>query len=267
MLRDCSHSRLERKQLLRLSGNEETTNVERFVAGAAAGVTDCYCDVLTTGHSYSGLTGNEDSLFLKHGEKEFVDARSLVEGDLLIFKYHGNSQFDVLVFDKQSLCEKEASYFIKKCEHTDVASESRTKKPTRERNDPTSESSSSKQTSESSSHEEFETPATKKPKLVLTPTSSARANVDLRSREIKIPSEWARIHFPRTNLDVTLGVEENTWQANFIHAHHGVALNGGGWRNFILKNFLEKLDVCVINLVSGEDPNEIFDVSIFRAFE
>ncbi|XP_019250875.1 PREDICTED: probable mitochondrial adenine nucleotide transporter BTL3 isoform X2 [Nicotiana attenuata] len=28
-----------RKQLLRLSGNEETTNVERFVAGAAAGVT------------------------------------------------------------------------------------------------------------------------------------------------------------------------------------------------------------------------------------
>lgn len=28
-----------RKQLLRLSGNEETTNIERFVAGAAAGVT------------------------------------------------------------------------------------------------------------------------------------------------------------------------------------------------------------------------------------
>lgn len=28
-----------RKQLLRLSGNEETTNTERFVAGAAAGIT------------------------------------------------------------------------------------------------------------------------------------------------------------------------------------------------------------------------------------
>lgn len=28
-----------RKQLLKLSGNEETTNFERFVAGAAAGIT------------------------------------------------------------------------------------------------------------------------------------------------------------------------------------------------------------------------------------
>ena len=28
-----------RKQLLRLSGNEETTNFERFIAGAAAGIT------------------------------------------------------------------------------------------------------------------------------------------------------------------------------------------------------------------------------------
>ncbi|MCD7469809.1 hypothetical protein HAX54_009059 [Datura stramonium] len=38
-----------------------------------------------------------------------------------------------------------------------------------------------------------------------------------------VPSEWARIHL-RTNLDVTLRVEEKTWQADFIHTHHGGAL-------------------------------------------
>ncbi|MCD9645671.1 hypothetical protein HAX54_034735, partial [Datura stramonium] len=331
-----------------------------------------------------GLIGNEDSLFLKRGWKEFVDAHSLVGGDLLIFKYNGNSQFDVLVFDRRSSCEKEAAYFVKKCEHADVASDSRTKRPTPERNDTTSESSSAEQASESSSHEEFEGSATKKPKLASTPTSSARVNANLRSKKIKstssrlygdplkltsdrqkalelataaatpnsflvvmrcshvstkfyvsgqrnispptnldvtlrvrentwqvdfihtphggaltgpgwrnfvrdnflekfvvcvfnlvngedpakildsIPSEWARKHLPRRNLDVTLRVIENTWQVEFIHTYHGGALTGRGWRNFVLDNFFEKFEVCVFNLVSGEDPAKILDVSIFR---
>ncbi|MCD9646008.1 hypothetical protein HAX54_035502 [Datura stramonium] len=261
-----------------------------------------------------GLTGNENSLFLKHGWKEFVDAHSLVEGDLLIFKYNGNSQFDVLVFDRQSSCEKETAYFVKKCEHAkcehaDVASGSRTKRPTPERNDTTSKSSSSEQASESSSHEEFEGSATKKPKLASTPTSSARVNANLRCKKIKstssrlcgdplkltsdrqkafelataaatpnsflvvmrgshvspkfymsVPSEWARKHLPPTNLDVTLRVRENTWQVDFIHTPHGGALTGRGWRNFVLDNFLEKFEVCVFNLVSGEDSAKILDV-------
>ncbi|MCD7469810.1 hypothetical protein HAX54_009060 [Datura stramonium] len=260
-----------------------------------------------------GLTGNENSLFLKHGWKEFVDAHSLVEGDLLIFKYNGNSQFDVLVFDRQNSCEKEAAYFVKKCEHADVASGSKTKRPTPERNDTTSESSSSEQANESSSHEEFEGSATKKPKLASAPTSSARVNANLRSKKIKstssrfcgdtlkltsdrqkalelataaatpnsflvvmrrshvstkfymtVPSEWARKHLPPTNLDVTLRVRENTWQVDFVHTPHGGALTGPGWRNFVLDNFLEKFVVCVFNLVSGEDPAKILDVSIFR---
>ncbi|KAF3617815.1 hypothetical protein T459_13146 [Capsicum annuum] len=123
----------------------------------------------------------------RDGWKEFVDAHSLEEDDLLIFKYNGSSRFDVSVFDRQSLCEKlcekEVSCFVKKCEHADVASRSRTKRhtpreyssrdvseapPTKKPNlaaTPTSED-----TSKSSSHDEYEPPAKKK---TLAPTSTS----------------------------------------------------------------------------------------------
>ncbi|KAM3341951.1 hypothetical protein P3S68_026917 [Capsicum galapagoense] len=102
------------------------------------------------------LTLIGDALFLKDGWKEFVDAHSLEEDDLLIFKYNGSSRFDVSVFDRQSLCEKEASCYVKKCEHADVASRSRTKRHTPR---------------EYSSRDVSEAPPTKKPKLAATPTS------------------------------------------------------------------------------------------------
>ncbi|PHT28077.1 hypothetical protein CQW23_32324 [Capsicum baccatum] len=102
------------------------------------------------------LTLIGDALFLKDGWKEFVGAHSLEEDDLLIFKYNGSSRFDVSVFDRQSLCEKEASCFVKKCEHADVASRSRTKRHTPR---------------EYSSRDVSEAPPTKKPKLAATTTS------------------------------------------------------------------------------------------------
>lgn len=57
-------------------------------------------------------------LFLRDGWTEFVNAYSLEENDILIFKYNGNSCFSILIFDRGSLCEKESSYFIKKCGHS-----------------------------------------------------------------------------------------------------------------------------------------------------
>lgn len=64
-----------------------------------------------------GVTTTDDSLFFKHGWQEFVNDHGLAENDLLVFKYSGESHFEVLIFDGQSLCEKEVSYFVKKCGH------------------------------------------------------------------------------------------------------------------------------------------------------
>ncbi|XP_057974032.1 B3 domain-containing protein REM16-like [Malania oleifera] len=63
------------------------------------------------------LTTSGDTLIFKNGWKEFVKENCLEENDFLIFRYNRNSHFDVLIFDRQSLCEKEATYFVRRCEH------------------------------------------------------------------------------------------------------------------------------------------------------
>ncbi|CAL5383650.1 unnamed protein product [Camellia sinensis] len=79
-----------------------------------------------------GLITSGDTLFFKHGWKTFVENHSLEEDDVLIFKYNGDSGFDVLIFDGRSLCEREASYFVRKCGHTELDGGCRTKKNMRE---------------------------------------------------------------------------------------------------------------------------------------
>ena len=51
------------------------------------------------------------------GWKEFVKTYDLHENNLLMFKYNQNLSFEVLIFDQESFCEKEASYFVKQCNH------------------------------------------------------------------------------------------------------------------------------------------------------
>ncbi|KAL0017294.1 hypothetical protein SO802_004363 [Lithocarpus litseifolius] len=86
----------------------------------------------------SGLTWDvelktiDDILFFNHGWQEFVKDHSLEETDLLVFRYNGWSQFDVLIFDGKNLCEKGASYFVRKCGPTEHDNGCLTKKKTRE---------------------------------------------------------------------------------------------------------------------------------------
>ncbi|WCJ35343.1 hypothetical protein M5689_016606 [Euphorbia peplus] len=67
----------------------------------------------------AGLTTINDTVFVTQGWDEFANENLLEENDLLIFKYNGASCFDVQIFDGRSLCEKAASYFVKKCGHKD----------------------------------------------------------------------------------------------------------------------------------------------------
>ncbi|KAL2939458.1 B3 domain-containing protein REM16 [Bienertia sinuspersici] len=66
------------------------------------------------------LKASDDGLFLKDGWREFLNAFNVEKDDILIFKYTGNSCFHVLIIDRQSLCEKESSYFIRKCGHSEL---------------------------------------------------------------------------------------------------------------------------------------------------
>lgn len=59
------------------------------------------------------LSTKDDILHFTNGWQQFAHDHFLEENDLLIFKYNGESQFDVLIFDQKNLCEKVASYFVR----------------------------------------------------------------------------------------------------------------------------------------------------------
>jgi hypothetical protein len=62
-----------------------------------------------------GLITRDDTLYFTNGWQQFVKDHSLKENDFLVFKYNGESHFEVLIFDGESNCEKAASYFVGKC--------------------------------------------------------------------------------------------------------------------------------------------------------
>ncbi|KAK7310472.1 hypothetical protein RJT34_08024 [Clitoria ternatea] len=75
-----------------------------------------------------GLTTRDDTLYFTNGWQQFAKDQSLRENDFLVFKYNGESQFDVLIFDGGSFCEKAGSYFVRKCGHAEDVSGCVTKK-------------------------------------------------------------------------------------------------------------------------------------------
>lgn len=76
--------------------------------------------------SPSGVTYNvgleeddEKTLAFCCGWEKFVKDHSLLENDLLVFKFHGLSEFEVLIFDGDTFCEKPTCYFVKRCGHAE----------------------------------------------------------------------------------------------------------------------------------------------------
>ncbi|CAN1136417.1 B3 domain-containing protein REM16 [Linum perenne] len=53
-------------------------------------------------------------MLFSRGWKEFAAENSLQVDDLLVFKYNGDSHFDVLILDSRTSCEKATAYFAKK---------------------------------------------------------------------------------------------------------------------------------------------------------
>ncbi|XAR61827.1 hypothetical protein NMG60_11016351 [Bertholletia excelsa] len=80
-----------------------------------------------------GLITTGETLFFRNGWKAFVEDHSLEENDVLFFTYHQDSQFDVKIFNGQSLCERATSYFVRKCEHKELDDGSQARRSLRKR--------------------------------------------------------------------------------------------------------------------------------------
>nr|GMC50426.1 B3 domain-containing protein REM16-like [Ipomoea batatas] len=249
-----------------------------------------------------GLTTCGEKLYFQRGWKEFVEEHSLQENDVLIFKYNGGSQFDVLMFDQQSYCEKEASYFIRKCGHRELINGGKANgNPTPETNSESSveviratkrkkvtKGGALAQTSvkqgKSSSTSRFQLKSNRRPVTeeekgnaiqMASSVASCYGFVAImtpgnvyRGFFLTIPADWARKYLPTTekNFDLTLRVKENAWTTRCYQKQGHAVVTGTAYRNFVLENNLEEFDVCVFRLASRSD-DIVFDVSIFRVVE
>ncbi|KAK4489567.1 hypothetical protein RD792_005377 [Penstemon davidsonii] len=310
-----------------------------------------------------GLLANGETLLLKQGWTAFVKDHSLEEKDILVFKYNGNSRFDVLIFDHQNSCEREGSYFVKKCSHTESDCNSKRKisiekssektnnessddveyhqakkqrsiatRPTPSRRQPTRATSRGRRRtmskcgynlyyklcsrisfkfhwihfhvggrrgSSSVPHMELEsrrravTLEEKERAQRLAVAAAVEDNfiVVMRASHVykgffmvvsvlilelnrviilcimqSIPSEWLKKHHLDKSLAVELRVDEKKWVAKYHFKGYGGGLSGG-WKKFVLANFLEEFDVCLFDLVSQKSDAIILDVKIFRVVQ
>ncbi|KAH6765031.1 hypothetical protein C2S51_016280 [Perilla frutescens var. frutescens] len=275
-----------------------------------------------SGHVWNvGVMVDGDKLLLKHGWNVFVEDHSLKENDIVIFRYHGNSMFDVMMFDQETLCEKSASYFVKKCDHSsiddrgtkrmrsfggldlddtnileDVANCHRAKTPitndaartppsrTQPARSTTKGQRGTKKSKQGSSgayplqlksrrREVTEEEKEKVKRMAVEAASTdnsfivvMRASHVYKGFFMSIPAEWVKVHLPTRSQNVELRVGDNKWQAKYLFKGYGGGLSGG-WKNFVLENFLEESDVCVFDLESVTRDVFILDVKIFRVVE
>ncbi|KAK6138832.1 hypothetical protein DH2020_027419 [Rehmannia glutinosa] len=248
-----------------------------------------------SGHVWNvDLVTNGDVLLLKNGWKAFVEGHSLVENDILIFKYNRNSRFDVSIFDQESLCEKTSSYFVRKYEHKESGHVDKQKRNIEECSEDTDEPSNDRVDDDRVKTRRSE--AARALPSRIQPTLSARR---LKSRRREVTEDeknraqqmatasssesnftvvmrashvykgffmWARIHFPNGSQEVELRVNDKTWVARYHYKGYSGGLSGG-WKKFVLENFQEEFDVCVFHLVSGTHDSCTLNVKIFRVVE
>lgn len=81
-----------------------------------------------------------------------------------------------------------------------------------------------------------------------------------------IPADWAKKHLPYSSKEVELRANGNTWKAKYHYKGYGGGLTGG-WKSFVMENFLEEFDVCVFDRVAGFQDTIVLEVKIFRVVE
>ncbi|CAN1273778.1 B3 domain-containing protein REM16 [Linum perenne] len=212
-------------------------------------------------------TANDGSVFFSLGWREFAVDNSLQPNDLLVFKYNGDSRFDVLIIDPVSSCEKVASYFAGKIEapkrvHFTASNSTGT-------------------------HEEVMELRVTKPVTVGEKEESNRGLAALRMAKSLVKREGSfisvmkpshvckkfHLSVPRTWMmkyieeeegeqEVILRRKKREWRVKLSirrDPYRG-GLCGGGWKKFASDNNLKQFDVCLFQLVSREDVTSRWSV-------
>ncbi|GKV04715.1 hypothetical protein SLEP1_g16831 [Rubroshorea leprosula] len=235
-----------------------------------------------------GLSIEDETLFFKDGWQEFVKDHSLEENDELVFQYNGESCVDVLIFDQSSLCEKESSYFVKRC--ICAASTDESNGPTKRKkvedtvnnNDSEKEQRSVRETDLSHSRYlsnrravtqleknvvlwQAQALAAAKPESEMVVMQPTHVYVEF---SLVISCKWMDKNISVVDKYLILRVKEKMWQLTLIHDTNLGTWLMFGWKEFALRNYLEESDVCVFDPAGrNQDGIVIVDVTIFRVVQ
>ncbi|KAK8585061.1 hypothetical protein V6N13_139000 [Hibiscus sabdariffa] len=248
-----------------------------------------------------GLTADDDTLFFDGGWKNFALDHSLEEKDLLIFKYNGLSQFDVLMFEGRSIPEKSTNNDINNMPSTQPINTTTTNKKARRAGSSVKSLHTrhlgGKELFSSDGEVKLETgfdgarvdedefsphPSCFNPPL----TQFEKANVLLKAQEaltndgfmvvmkpthvwkrfyMAIPIVWTAKHLLKENMDVILRINEHIWRTRFnYHKARGCGGLSAGWKSFATDNSLIEHDVCVFEPSDMGIKPVVLDVCIFR---
>ncbi|XP_010447260.1 PREDICTED: B3 domain-containing protein REM16-like isoform X4 [Camelina sativa] len=231
---------------------------------------------------------DEKTLAFRSGWEKFVKDHSLKENDLLVFKFHGVSEFEVLIFDGQTLCERPASYFVRKCGHADKTKAS-AQLPVIS---PTSTGRVSKEKYPFSGLKKMRGEISNdsldhKPDIEMISAGRRNKALSLAQRVVlpdgfmvvmkrshvskcflTIPYKWCLKNNLLARQEVVMQVDQKKWVMKFnFFGSRGRGGISTGWKKFVQDNNLRESDVCVFEPTNSETKPLHLHVYIFRAAE
>ncbi|WVZ13292.1 hypothetical protein V8G54_017822 [Vigna mungo] len=229
---------------------------------------------------------NKDGdVWLCNGWKEFAKYSKLDVSHFLVFRYEGNSCFNVIIFGKSALeieyplsreaANEKVEEIIEGGEFSAKFSEKGSKRPKEElqvKEEQPKKHSKTRACSDYSKHMNNGSEREKKVRLFQEKvkemfnsknihfTSIIRKSYTERNLLI-IPAEFSKHYLHKEGL-ATLFVEDGrTWEVETKLNFFGQLTFSSGWRKFLLDNKLKVDDVCVFELL--ENPQFLFKVTIY----
>ncbi|KAF3328455.1 B3 domain-containing protein [Carex littledalei] len=230
---------------------------------------------------YTELEKTTTGVFFNAGWSKFARDHSLMEHELLIFRYNGCMSFTVVIFDKTA-CEKEdqdggsanggrkARLKLRKLafgqnELGDQLKKMNVVEPSTRKHKKASDRSKSSPVTEKEklkAQEAAHSFASENPFFVIRLKAS---HVYSSCRRLRFPMKFSRKYLPRSKTEVILRVSANskTWSAAFLpHISERDERDrlSRGWSSFVCDNSLEEEDYCAFELVKSSE----FLIHIFR---
>ncbi|XP_024932554.2 putative B3 domain-containing protein At5g66980 isoform X2 [Ziziphus jujuba] len=218
-----------------------------------------------------GLEIIERHLHFTSGWEKFASDHFLEHGDFLIFKYDGNSLFNVKIFGLNG-CKKEVvnNEGIKRGQVKDKEEEEQKKKEDNKDaqtdNSPSDEQNGSKKRKRATTKlEENEIQDTaecvqpKNPRFVVNITKYYRYF-------LHVPGSFLNEHRIKLMHDLILHHQNDKWPVKVVIRNDGRHAITTGWIDFVRKNEIEAKDKCVFDAVLGTSNTcEQMHVQVIRA--